>query len=194
MDRKFRGNVEEKTLEYLRKRPEVYMALGTGIVNLNGLAALISRENQGMNQLSIRSVLQKIIRSGEISDYRRFTDDLLRRSKVTLQDKVSVITSRRKMDIDFLSVTFLTDSVVYIVDETRVRNIPKDAIIERNVSLIHIFSPPEIVSTPGFALNVVQRIYAANVNILQFISCSNETMIVVNRDDAIKAYSALASY
>lgn len=194
MDRKLKGSVEEKTLEYLRKRPEIYMALSTGIVNLNGLAALISKYNDGMNQLSIRSVLQKMIREGLVTDYRKSTDDLLKRSKVTLQDKVSVITSRRKIDIDFLSVTFLTDSVVYIVDETRAKNIPKDALIERNVSLIHIFSPPEIVTTPGFAMNVVQRIYAANVNILQLISCSNETMIVVNRDDAIRAYSALTSY
>ena len=182
MNRRIRGDVEERTMDYLVKRPEIFTLLNTGIVNLNGLAALISRENGDLNPLSVRSALQKIMKSGRITDYRKATDDLLRKSKVTLQDKVSVITAKRKLDMDFLSVTFLTDSVVYIVDETRSKNIPRDANVERNVSLIHIFSPYDIVSTPGFALNVVQRIYAAGINILQLISCSNETMIVVNRE------------
>ena len=194
MNRRIRGDVEERTMDYLVKRPEIFTLLNTGIVNLNGLAALISRENGDLNPLSVRSALQKIMKSGRITDYRKATDDLLRKSKVTLQDKVSVITAKRKLDMDFLSVTFLTDSVVYIVDETRSKNIPRDANVERNVSLIHIFSPYDIVSTPGFALNVVQRIYAAGINILQLISCSNETMIVVNREDEVKAYSALTAY
>ncbi len=105
-----------------------------------------------------------------------------------------VITVDRKIDsLNFLSATYLTDSIVYIVDETKNRklDLPKNAVVEKNVSSLHIFSSTEIVKTPGFVMKINERLFSYEINVLQLISCSNETIIIINRKDAIRAYEAL---
>ncbi|WP_010917184.1 hypothetical protein [Thermoplasma volcanium] len=194
MKRSGKGDVERKVLEYVSLRPEVYLTFRDGLLNLNALAKMISEKYTNLNPLSVRASLQKLLQQAGFKDYRKYTDDLLRKSKIVLQDKVTVITSRHKVDVDYLSATFLTDSVVYIIDESRTKTVPKDVQVQRDVSLIHIFSPPEIVSTPGFALNVVERVYSMGINIIQLISCSNETMIVLKREDSIPAYKSLTDF
>ena len=123
-------------------------------------------------------------------------DRLLSESKITLQDKIMVITVDRKIDnLNFLSATYLTDSIVYIIDETKNKklDLPKNAVVEKNVSSLHIFSSMEIVKTPGFVMKINERLFSYEINVLQLISCSNETIIIVNRKDAIRAYEALMS-
>ncbi len=193
MERTSRGNVENAVNNYLKKNPELLISMRMGIINISKLARKISIEMKGYNIVSIRSALNKIFMEKKLPETTHI-DKLLADSKITLQDKIMVITANKKLEnINFVSATYLTDSFVYIIDETKNKDleIPKNAVIERNVSSIHIFSSMEIVKTPGFVMKINERLFSYEINILQLISCSNETIIIVKRSDAIRAYEAL---
>ncbi|MEM0139783.1 MAG: aspartate kinase [Ferroplasma sp.] len=193
MERIARGNVESMVRDYVKNNPELIISMKMGILNISKLSRKISDDTPGYNIISIRSALNKVFSENVVLDTVHI-DKLLGESKITLQDKIMVITSDRKLEgINFLSATYLTDSIVYIVDETKNGKIeiPKSATVERNVSSIHIFSSMEIVKTPGFVMKINERLYAFEINVLQLISCSNETIIIVKRSDAIRAYEAL---
>ncbi len=193
MERTARGNVETMVRDYIKKNPELIISMRMGILNVSKLSRRISMEEKGYNIISIRSALNKIFMENSAADTTHI-DKLLSESKITLQDKIMVITVDKKIDsLNFLSATYLTDSIVYIVDETKNRklDLPKNAIIERNVSSLHIFSSMEIVKTPGFVMKINERLFSYEINVLQLISCSNETIIIINRKDAIRAYEAL---
>ena len=193
MERVGRGNVENMVRDYIKKNPELIISMRMGILNVSKLSRRISMEEKGYNIISIRSALNKIFMENSTADTAHI-DKLLAESKITLQDKIMVITVDRKIDsLNFLSATYLTDSIVYIVDETKNRklDLPKNAVVEKNVSSLHIFSSTEIVKTPGFVMKINERLFSYEINVLQLISCSNETIIIINRKDAIRAYEAL---
>jgi aspartokinase len=193
MERIARGNVETMVRDYIKKNPELIISMRMGILNISKLSRRISMEEKGYNIISIRSALNKIFMENSAADTTHI-DKLLSESKITLQDKIMVITVDKRIDsINFLSATYLTDSIVYIVDETKNKKIelPRNAVVERNVSSLHIFSSMEIVKTPGFVMKINERLFSYEINVLQLISCSNETIIIINRKDAIRAYEAL---
>ncbi|WP_330218574.1 hypothetical protein, partial [Acidiplasma cupricumulans] len=191
-----RGNVESAVRNYLKRNPEILISMRMGIVNVSKLARKIYNEMNGYNIISIRSALNKMSMENTGDDFTSHINKLLSESKITLQDKIMVITTTRKLEnLNYLSATYLTDSIVYIIDETKnkLSEIPKNAIIEKDVSSIHIFSSPEIIKTPGFVMKINEKLFSAEINILQLISCSNETIVIVKRSDGIKAYEALIS-
>ncbi len=195
MSRIARGNVETMVRDYIKKNPELIISMRMGILNVSKLSRRIAQEEKGYNIISIRSALNKVFMENSTADTVHI-DRLLSESKITLQDKIMVITVDKKIDnLNFLSATYLTDSIVYIIDETKNKklDLAKNAVIERNVSSLHIFSSMEIVKTPGFVMKINERLFSYEINILQLISCSNETIIIVNRKDAIRAYEALMS-
>ncbi|WP_337860691.1 aspartate kinase [Ferroplasma sp.] len=193
MPRIARGNVETMVKDYIRKNPELIISMRMGILNVSKLSRKIWQEEKGYNIISIRSALNKVLTENDTVDTLHI-DKLLSESKITLQDKIMVITVDKKLDnVNFLSATYLSDSIVYIVDETKNKKIdlPRNAVIEKNVSSLHIFSSMEILKTPGFVMKINERLFSYEINVLQLISCSNETIIIVNRKDAIRAYEAL---
>ncbi len=193
MSRIARGNVETMVRDYIKKNPELIISMRMGILNVSKLSRRIAQEEKGYNIISIRSALNKVFMENSTADTVHI-DRLLSESKITLQDKIMVITVDKKIDnLNFLSATYLTDSIVYIIDETKNKklDLAKNAVIERNVSSLHIFSSMEIVKTPGFVMKINERLFSYEINVLQLISCSNETIIIVNRKDAIRAYEAL---
>ncbi|EQB67822.1 MAG: hypothetical protein AMDU4_FER2C00339G0001, partial [Ferroplasma sp. Type II] len=147
MSRIARGNVETMVRDYIKKNPELIISMRMGILNVSKLSRRIAQEEKGYNIISIRSALNKVFMENSTADTVHI-DRLLSESKITLQDKIMVITVDKKIDnLNFLSATYLTDSIVYIIDETKNKklDLAKNAVIERNVSSLHIFSSMEIV-------------------------------------------------
>lgn len=195
-ERQSRGSVETLVRKYLKSHVDTYSLLKSGAANISRLSREVRDEYPDLSLSSIRYSLSKIIDepSGDRSDLRR-VDKLIAESKITLQDKITVLTSRTPLQIKYISATFLTDSVVYIVDETKENKHLHDPniVAERDVSLLHIFSSKDILKAPGFVMRITERFFSSGINILQLISCANETIIVVRKSDAIKAYESLVA-
>lgn len=189
-----RGSVEDVVENYLKLFPENLLSMREGVINLSKLSEQIKERNPGYNLISIRYALNQIRERQENSLFdENYVHELLIKSKISLQDKITVLTSRKPIDVNYISATYLSDSIVYVVDEMENGEIKSQSgiSIERDVSALHIFSSKDIERVPGFVMRITERLFAESINILQLISCSNETLIIVNRKDAVKAYKAL---
>lgn len=187
-------DVEAAVSIYLRENPEISLALHQGIVNVSKLAALINESRRDLNAISIRAALNRIRERRTDIDQKRKADELLKKSKISLQDKISVVKSSSQMQMKYISATYLENSVVYIVDEM-IQKVPQDRAgisIENNVSMIHILSPKEIEGTPGFIMRITDKLFARGINILQLISCSNETILILKKEICVRAYEILS--
>lgn len=188
-------SIEEIVTIYLRENPELSLALDQGIANISQLAKNIASTRDGLNLISVRAALNRAKEKKTIPSSKNKADELLRRSKISLQDKISVVKSSKMLPIRYISATFLENSVVYIADEMS-QNLPQeneDIIIDRHVSMLHIFSPKDIEVTPGFIMRITHKLYARGINILQLISCANETILILKKDTCVAAYEILSS-
>ena len=62
-----------------------------------------------------------------------------------------------------------------------------------NFKLINIHSPEDLEATPGVVAFLTALLAEQNVNIIEFISCWTETIIVVEKKDSLKAYEVLSN-
>lgn len=191
-----KGNsIEDIVNTYLRENPEFSLALDQGIANVSQLAKAISSSQNGLNLISVRAALNRI-REKKISfSNKDRADNLLAKSKISLQDKISVVKSAKILQLKYISATFLENSVVYIVDEMS-QKLPQESegiSVDSHVSMVHIFSPRDIEITPGFVMRITHKLYARGINILQLISCANETILILKKDVGVTAYEILST-
>ena len=86
----------------------------------------------------------------------------------------------------------LKGSIVYLLDKTELPRITKDVLKKNeNCTTIIIKSPEEIENTPGVVAFLTSLLSEQNVNVIEFISCWTETIIVVGRKDSLRAYEIL---
>ncbi len=93
------------------------------------------------------------------------------------------------------SLADLTDSHVYIVDQTEVKGeMPKQVQVMRDLVAMILLSPDKVETTPGFVAFVTQLLGSRNINIFEFISCFTNTVIILDSKDALSAFSLLQKY
>lgn len=178
-------------------RPSLLDALKMRIVNYSALARMLQGE---IGEGSLEAVKAAIIRvSEEIETKRGLQEEtvlsILRESVVRLQDKITVIISHRMLDIPYIVTAYLTDSYVYIVDQTRLREkLPESVQAASNLVALILISPPRVETTPGFVAFITGLLASREINIVEFISCSTNTVIVLNSSDALNAFKLLQNY
>lgn len=187
-------SVAQLVRETLSMRPFLLDALKRGIVNYSALARMLQRE---IGEGSLEAIKAAIIRVGEelVEEWGLREEEvlsILRESKVRLQDKIAVIISPVMLDIPYIVTAYLTDSYVYVVDQTELRGeLPEEVQVTRNLVALILISPPRVETTPGFVAFVSQLLASRNINIVEFISCSTNTVIVLDSKDALDAFSLL---
>ena len=180
--------------EAIQMRPSLLDALKMGIVNYSALARMLQEE---IGEGSTDAVKAAVIRiAGDLSKERRLQEEevrgILKESKIRLQDKIAVLISPIKMDISYLVAAYLTDSYVYIVDQTGLaKDIPEQVQVMSNLVALVLLSPDRVETTPGFVAFIAQLLGGHDINIIEFISCFTNTIIVLGTRDALKAFSLL---
>ena len=189
-----RRSVAQLVREILSMRPFLLDALKMGIVNYSALARVLQRE---IGEGSLEAIKAAIIRVGEelVEEWGLREEEvlsILRESKVRLQDKIAVIISPVMLDIPYIVTAYLTDSYVYIVDQTELKGeLPEGVQVTRNLVALILLSPERVETTPGFVAFVSQLLASRNINIVEFISCSTNTVIVLDSRDALEAFKLL---
>ena len=59
--------------------------------------------------------------------------------------------------------------------------------------MIVVHSPEELEVTPGVVAFLATLLAEQNVNIIEFISCWTETIMVVEKKDSLKTYEVLSN-
>ena len=190
-------SIAQQVRDTIRMRPSMVDALKMRIVNYSALARVL-QEEIGIG--SIEATKAAIIRIGEeLADERGLQEErvlsILRESKVRLQDKIAVIISSEMLDIPYLVTAYLTDSYVYIVDQTMLkRELPGYVQATRNLVALILISPPRVEATPGFVAFITGLLASREINIVEFISCSTNTVIILDSKDALNAFSLLHNF
>ena len=183
--------------ETIQMRPSLLDALKMQIVNYSALARMLQTE---IGEGSLEAVKAAIIRvSGELEAESRLQEervrDILKESVVRLQDKIAVIISTEMLEIPYLVTAYLTDSYVYVVDQTRLKtDIPEQAQTTGNLVALILISPQRVETTPGFVAFISNLLASREINIVEFISCSTNTVIVLDAADALNAFSLLQNF
>jgi len=190
-------SVAQLVRETIQMRPSLLDALSMKIVNYSALARILQDE---LGEGSIEAVKAAVIRvSDEIASDRKLREEavqsILKESKVRLQDKIAVVISPLKLDISHIVTAHLTDQYVYVVDQTTMKEELKDPVkVQSNLVALILLSPPRVETTPGFVAFITQLLASRNVNIVEFISCSTNTIIILDGQDALKAFSLFQNY
>ena len=190
-------SVAQLVRETIQMRPSLLDALNMKIVNYSALARTLQKE---MGEGSIEAVKAAVIRvSDEIASDRKLREEavqsILKESKVRLQDKIAVVISPVKLDIPHIVTAHLTDQYVYVVDQTTMKEKLEDSVkVQSNLVALILLSPPRVETTPGFVAFITQLLASRNINIVEFISCSTNTIIILDGQDSLKAFSLLQNY
>jgi hypothetical protein len=190
-------SIAKQVREAIQMRPSLLDALKMGIVNYSALARMLQGE---IGQGSTEAVKAAVIRiAEELAKERDLQEEevrsILKESKVRLQDKIAVLISPIKIDVPNLFTAYLTDSYVYIVDQTILTGqLPRQVQIMSNLVALVLLSPDRVETTPGFVAFITQLLGSRDINIIEFISCFTNTVIVLDTRDALKAFSLLQNY
>jgi len=190
-------SIASRVRETIRMRPSLMDALKMKIVNYSALSRML-RDEIGIG--SIEAVKAATIRVGEemvaeggLQEEKVLS--ILRESKVRLQDKIAVLISTETLEIPYLVTAYLTDSYVYVMDQTRLKGkLPNHVQVTSNLVALVLISPQRVETTPGFVAFITQLLASREINIVEFISCSTNTVIVLDSRDALNAFSLLQNY
>lgn len=187
--------IAKNVRDHLRNKPYLLEALEKGIVNLSELSRQIQKELEIDNAIAIKAALRRF--SEELQRHRQKREEkvlqLLKRSSIAVYDRKSVIITKKEIENKNGLKVDMLGKFVYLMDR---RDIPEriSALVKHdNCTMAVIHSPEDLEATPGVVAFLTALLAEQNVNIIEFISCWTETIIVVEKKDSLKAYEVLSN-
>jgi len=180
---------------YLRNKPYLLEALEKGIVNLSELARQIQQELKTDNITATKAALRRF--AEELQRHKQKREEkvlaILKKSGVAVYDRKSVIITAKEIAIKSAMKVDLPGKYVYLLDRADLPERVSTLVKHDNCTMIVINSPEELENTPGFVAFLTTLLAEQNINIIEFISCWTETVIVVEKKDSLKTYEALSN-
>jgi len=181
--------------DYLRNKPYLLEALEKGIVNLSELSRQIQLDLKISNTTATKAALRRF--SAELQKHKQKREEkvlqLLKRSGIAVYDRKSVIITAMEISTKSGMKVDLPGKFVYLLDRADLPERISTLVRHDNCTMIVVNSPEELENTPGVVAFLTTLLAEQNVNIIEFISCWTETVIVVEKKDSLKAYEALTN-
>lgn len=187
--------IAQNVRNHLRNKPYLLEALEKGIVNLSELSRQIQIELKTNNTSAVKAALRRF--SEELQKHKQKREEkvlqLLKRSSIAVFDRKSVmITSKETQSKTGMKVD-LPGKFVYLLDRADLPERISTLVKHENCTMIVIHSPEELEATPGVVAFLTTLLAEQNVNMIEFISCWTETIIVVEKKDSLKTYEVLSN-
>jgi aspartokinase len=187
--------IAQTVRSHLQNKPYMLEALEKGIVNLSELARQIQEELKINNTSAVKAALRRF--SEELQKHKQKREEkvlqVLKRSAMAIYDRKAVTITTKELNTKTGMKVDLLDKYIYLLDRA---DMPKrfNALVKHdNCTMIVMHSPEELEATPGFVAFLTTLLAEQNVNIVEFISCWTETIIVVEKKDSLKAYEVLSN-
>ncbi|MEW6035215.1 MAG: ACT domain-containing protein [Candidatus Micrarchaeota archaeon] len=184
---------------YVKQRPFLKEVLRQGVVNYSALARKISIEAFGSarKQNAVKmSLIRLSARMSEVeSDLEGKILSVLRKSSMVLKSKVAVVIAKRELEgLHPLSQVKSGRHLTYILEQRELERISRKLIwkCEENLNLITIESPEDVEEVPGVISHLLGALAGEGVNVVEFISCYTDTLLVVRAADTEKTYRVLS--
>ncbi len=192
---KSKMTVAQNVRNHLRNKPYLLEALEKGIVNLSELSRQIQKDLKINDTSAIKAALRRY--SEELQKHKQKREEkvlqLLKRSGIAIYDRKSVIITAKELNSKTGMKVDLLDKFVYLLDRSDLPERVSALIKHENCTMIVVHSPEELEATPGVVAFLATLLAEQNVNIVEFISCWTETIMVVDKKDSLKAYEVLSN-
>jgi len=185
----------ENVRTYLRNKPYLLEALEKGIVNLSELSRQIQEELKTGNMIATKAALRRF--AEELKKRKQKREEkvlqILKRSVIAVYDRKAVIITAKEISAKNGMKVDLPDKFVYLLDRADLPERVTALIKHDNCTMIVINSPEELEATVGVVSFLTTLLAEQNVNIVEFISCWTQTIIVVDKKDSLKTYETLSN-
>ena len=187
--------IAQNVRSHLQNKPYLLEALEKGIVNLSELSRQIQEELKIDNTSAVKAALRRF--SEELQKHRQKREEkvlqILKRSSMAVYDRKSVMITTKEINTKSGMKVDLLDKYVYLLDRGDLPQRDNALVKHDNCTMIVMHSPEELEATPGVVAFLTALLAKQNVNIIEFISCWTETIIVVEKKDSLKAYEVLSN-
>src|SRR3972149_5472938 len=192
---KSKMTVAQNVRNHLRNKPYLLEALEKGIVNLSELSRQIQKDLKINDTSAVKAALRRY--SEELQKHRQKREEkvlqLLKRSGIAIYDRKSVVITAKELNSKTGMKVDLLDKFVYLLDRSDLPERISALVKHENCTMIVVHSPEELEATPGVVAFLATLLAEQNVNIIEFISCWTETILVVEKKDSLKAYEVLSN-
>jgi aspartokinase len=191
--------VADMVRAYLNSRPYTIIALESGVVNYSALSRLIGEdlgiEDLGAIKAGVRRYAKLLLASK--SDTESRVRDVFRDNRITLLDGVAVVISRNKINMKNNAEVRLEDYYAYFTDTKIAMGLSKKEKrgiikIRHSCSALIMYSGNHFENTIGALAFLTSVLASRSINIVETISCYDETVFVVDRKDALRSYELLS--
>ncbi|MBT0159664.1 ACT domain-containing protein [Candidatus Bathyarchaeota archaeon A05DMB-2] len=187
--------IAQNVRNHLRNKPYLLEALEKGIVNLSELSRQIQKELKTSNTSAVKAALRRY--AEELQRHKQKREEkvlhVLKRSSIAVYDRKSVMITAKELEAKNAMKVDLLDKRVYLLDRSELPERTNALVKHENCTMIVIHSPEELEATPGVVAFLTTLLSEQNVNMIEFISCWTETIIVVEKRDSLKAYEVLSN-
>ncbi|MEM2146960.1 MAG: ACT domain-containing protein [Candidatus Jordarchaeaceae archaeon] len=199
-------------------KPSILDGMRQGVINFSALADMIKdqvMEMVGKKEVNVDSIKMALMRyAEELKSKKQFLErriaEVAANSILELKNNEAVVTINHKGVISrrgeilkaidsfrFLQLTQGTETFTVVTDLHSKKKIV-EVVGESNIileiddqSAIIIVSPKQIIEVPGVIAYITDLLSTNGINITQIISCYTDTLLIVDRKDALKAYQIL---
>jgi aspartokinase len=187
--------IAQNVRSHLRNKPYLLEALEKGIVNLSELSRQIQSELKIDNASAVKAALRRF--SEELQKHKQKREEkvlqILKRSSIAVYDRKSVMITSKEINTKNGMKVDLLGKFVYLLDRGDIPERINTLVKHDSCTMIVMHSPEELEATPGVVAFLTALLAEQNVNIIEFISCWTETIIVVEKKDSLKAYEVLSN-
>jgi len=187
--------IAQNVRSYLRNKPYLLEALEKGIVNLSELSRQIQEELKTGNTSAVKAALRRF--AEELQRHKQKREEkvlqVLKRSGMAVYDRKSVMITNKEIDVKNALKVDLLNKHVYLLDRSDLPERVSTLVKHEDCTMIVVHSPEELEVTPGVVAFLATLLAEQNVNIIEFISCWTETIMVVEKKDSLKAYEVLSN-
>ncbi|MDE1849274.1 MAG: ACT domain-containing protein [Candidatus Micrarchaeota archaeon] len=184
---------------YLKNKPYTMEALESGIVNFSSLSRLIQKELSIKSYQAVKAAVRRHAEHiGSIKNtIEKRALDVLKENRITLLDGIYVAISDKRLEIENKAEVKVDSYYVYLTDKSAFKSMTrkqKESLIKvhENCSAIIIYSEEKLENVSGVLAFVTSLLAERNINVIEFISCYTETMLIVSKEDALRSYEALS--
>jgi aspartokinase len=187
--------IAQNVRSYLQNKPYLLEALEKDIVNLSELSRQIQEELKINKTSAVKAALRRF--SEELQRHKQKREEkvlqVLKRSGIAVYDRKSVMITTKEINTKTGMKVDLLNKFVYLLDKGDLPERVNALVKHDNCTMIVMHSPEELEATPGVVAFLTTMLAEQNVNMIEFISCWTETIIVVEKKDSFKAYEVLSN-
>jgi aspartokinase len=188
-------SIAQNVRSHLQNKPYLLEALEKGIVNLSELSRQIQEELKISNTSAVKAALRRF--SEELQKHKQKREEkvlqVLKRSAIAVYDRKAVTITTKEINTKTGMKVDLLDKYIYLLDKADMPQRFNALVKHDNCTMIVMHSPEELEATPGVVAFLTTLLAEQNVNIIEFISCWTETIIVVEKKDSLKTYEVLSN-